>query len=270
MNDFQPIFLEDLRISIPGYSILRFAHHRHTPKSDLIEEHTHTHSQFLLYLRGQGIQTFTGDPIPVRRGVLLYFPPHTPHGFIKSTKSSPLSMVINFKETGPTKWKANNKTLSPVKLSEIENVLNQMIQSVDLQKSSTISSASKILQIFSVLFDELKDKKFKDRKVYPITEKVRRLLHELPIIPKSPGEVAKLVKEDLSSLNRKIRRESTLNLGTLLDEARQRRSYEGLKKESLPISKIAWNCGFSDPNYFARWFRKKVGQSPVQWREGHS
>ena len=45
---------------------------------------------------------------------------------------------------------------------------------------------------------------------------------------------------------------------------------EGLKKESLPISKIAWDCGFADPNYFARWFRKKVGQSPRQWREGNS
>ena len=44
---------------------------------------------------------------------------------------------------------------------------------------------------------------------------------------------------------------------------------KGLKKESLPISKIAWDCGFADPNYFARWFRKKVGQSPRQWREGN-
>ena len=70
MNEFQPIFLEDLKISIPGYSILRFAHHRHTQKSDQIEEHTHSYSQFLLYLRGQGIQIFNGEPIQVSRGVL--------------------------------------------------------------------------------------------------------------------------------------------------------------------------------------------------------
>ena len=145
MDKFQPVFLENLRISIPGYSILRFAHHRHTPKSDLIEEHTHPHSQFLLYLRGQGIQTLNGNPQQVRRGVLLYFPPGTPHGFIKSMKIPPLSMVINFKENEPTKWKANNKFLSPIKLSEIENILNQMIQSVDLEKNSNILSASKDL-----------------------------------------------------------------------------------------------------------------------------
>jgi AraC-like DNA-binding protein len=269
MSDFQPLFLENLRISIPGYSILRFAHHRHTQKSDLIEEHTHAHSQFLLYLRGQGIQTLDGEPLAVRRGVLLYFPPNTPHGFIKSIKSPPLSMVINFKENTCARGRVRNKALSPVRLSEIENILNQMIQSVGLQKTRNISSASKILQIFSLLFDELESKKSQERKVCPVTEKVRRSLRELPVIPKSPGEVAKVLQEDLSSLNRKVRRESALNIGTLLDEARQKRAYDGLKKEDLPISHIAWDCGFADPNYFARWFRKKVGQSPRQWREGN-
>ena len=117
MNKFQPIFLENLRISIPGYSILRVAHHRHTPKSDLVEEHEHSYSQLLLYLRGQGIQTYSGEPIAVRRGALLYFPPGTRHGFIKSMKSPPLSLVINFKENGVKKWQVKNKVLLPVTLS---------------------------------------------------------------------------------------------------------------------------------------------------------
>ena len=270
MDKFQPIFLEDLRISIPGYTILRLAHHRHTLKSDLIEEHTHTHSQFLLYLRGQGVQILNDEPMPVRRGALLYFPPGTPHGFIKSLKSPPLSLVINFKENKAKNWQFKNKVLLPVRLSEIESILNQMIQSVDLHKAHSILASSKILQIFSLLFNELDEAGINNRTVYPVTEKVRRLLNELPIIPKAPNEIAKIFGENLSSLNRKIRRESALNLGILLDETRQKRSYEGLKKECLPISKIAWDCGFSDPNYFARWFRKKVGQSPRQWREGNS
>ena len=55
----------------------------------------------------------------------------------------------------------------------------------------------------------------------------------------------KLLKEDLSSLNRKVWHETGLNIGTLLNEERQKKSYEGLKKKSF-ISKIAWECGFSD------------------------
>ena len=269
MNKFQPIFLENLRISIPGYSIFRFAHHRHTKKSDLIEEHTHKHSQFLLYLRGQGIQTLNNEPIAVRRGILFYFPPDTQHGFIKSNKSPPLSMVINFKENIAAKFNTHFKILSPIRLSEIEKNLNHMINSVNLQKSQNIFSASKILQVFSILYEELEDQKNQYRNVYPETERIRRSLRDLVIIPKSPNEIAKLLKEDLSSLNRKVRHETGLNIGTLLNEERQKKSYEGLKKENLSISKIAWECGFSDPNYYARWFRKQVGQSPRQWRAGN-
>ena len=42
-----------------------------------------------------------------------------------------------------------------------------------------------------------------------------------------------------------------------------------LKDEKIPIARVAWDCGFQDPNYYARWFRKKIGQSPRQWRAGH-
>jgi len=110
--------------------------------------------------------------------------------------------------------------------------------------------------------------KKKERKVLPVTQKIRSLLQNLEIIPKSAGELASILDEELSSLNRKIRQESTLNLSTLLNEIRQNRAFDELKNPTLPISQIAWNCGFADPNYFARWFRKKVGQSPRQWRIG--
>jgi AraC-like DNA-binding protein len=141
-----------------------------------------------------------------------------------------------------------------------------MIASVDLTPVQNIQLSSDILKIFSILLGELE--KREERKVLPVTQKIRSLLQNLEIIPKSAGELASILDEDLSSLNRKIRQESTLNLSTLLNEIRQNRAFDELKNPSLPISQIAWNCGFADPNYFARWFRKKVGQSPRQWRIG--
>jgi AraC-like DNA-binding protein len=156
--------------------------------------------------------------------------------------------------------------ISAERLSEVERTLNQMIASVDLTPVQNIQLSSDILKIFSILLGELEKKK--ERKVLPVTQKIRSLLQNLEIIPKSAGELASILDEDLSSLNRKIRQESTLNLSTLLNEIRQNRAFDELKNPTLPISQIAWNCGFADPNYFARWFRKKVGQSPRQWRIG--
>ena len=63
-------------------------------------------------------------------------------------KSPPLSLVINFKENGAKKWRVKNKVLLPVTLSEIESILNQMIQSVDLHKAHSILASSKILTNF--------------------------------------------------------------------------------------------------------------------------
>ena len=118
MKKFQPLFLENLRVSIPGFSILRFAHHRHTPKSDQVEEHQHGHSQFLLYLRGQGVQTLNHDPIAVRR--VPFFSSSYFSWFYKSTPSPPMSLVINFKQKDQKFRLTKNKVLSPSKLSEIE------------------------------------------------------------------------------------------------------------------------------------------------------
>ena len=269
MKEFQPMFLENLRISIPRFSILRFAHHRHSEKSDQITEHEHRYSQFLLYLRGQGIQTTQSVLYPVRRGSFLYFPPKTRHGFKKVNKASPFSVVINFKEKKQTYEMAQFKALSPTNLTEIESTLNQMVGSVDLGNSNSISIASGILNLFSLLFQVLTDDPSSTRQVHPVTGMVRKALAQLNQIPHRPSEIARFMKEDLSSLNRKIRHETGLNVGTLLDENRQKRAFEGLQKKEASISQIALDCGFRDPNYFARWFRNKVGQSPRQWRNGN-
>jgi AraC-like DNA-binding protein len=35
---------------------------------------------------------------------------------------------------------------------------------------------------------------------------------------------------------------------------------------SLSLGEIAWRCGFLDPGYFARLFRKRFGVTPSMWR----
>ncbi|WP_305096744.1 helix-turn-helix domain-containing protein [Croceibacterium aestuarii] len=38
----------------------------------------------------------------------------------------------------------------------------------------------------------------------------------------------------------------------------------------LPVSEIAWRCGFLDAGYFTRLFRKRFGITPRAWRAGHA
>lgn len=40
-----------------------------------------------------------------------------------------------------------------------------------------------------------------------------------------------------------------------------------LKTTQLPIYEICEQCGFNDPHYFCRWFKKEKGVSPLQYRK---
>ena len=40
------------------------------------------------------------------------------------------------------------------------------------------------------------------------------------------------------------------------------------RARGLSVGEIAFRCGFLDPGYFARAFRKRFGRTPSEWREG--
>ena len=266
LPEFQPIYLKDLQISIPGISIIRLAHQRHSPKSDRVTNHQHKHSQILLYLRGHGLQKISRKQIEVHRGSLLYFPPSTEHGFGKSQKMPPLSLVLDFNEAKIMSKTVINRSVSLNLLNEIENAINRLVMNTDLKKEQSAQSAGIILQLFGLLYENLQNKEFNNQKIYPYTSKIRRLLTDQARVIRFPREVTQLLKEDLSSINRKLRNESGMKLGNLIDEDRLNKCQQELRNSSSKVSEIAWRCGFLDPNYFARWFRRKTGQTPTQWR----
>lgn len=265
---FQPLFLENLVLSIPGFTIQRFAYHRHSSEIDSVHPHKHTHSQFLLYLRGQGIQIMESGTIPVMRGSLLYLPPRSLHGFMKSMKTAPLSIVFDFKEKKPMAQKPISLLLPPPTLSHIEQILHQLIHSADQSSQSSPATVAETLTLFALLHQNALGANDPRKVIHPVTTKVRRLLKHSTEPARGPSDLARELGEDLSSLNRKLRNECGLNLGKIIDEYRLELSYKGLRMQQKPIAETAWDAGFQDPNYFARWFRKKVGQSPREWRRG--
>jgi AraC-like DNA-binding protein len=55
-----------------------------------------------------------------------------------------------------------------------------------------------------------------------------------------------------------------------LMHVRCQKATERLKGTDRTITDIAFDCGFSDSNYFTRCFRKTIGQTPKQYRQGFS
>ena len=59
---------------------------------------------------------------------------------------------------------------------------------------------------------------------------------------------------------------STLHLlhAAILAEAKR-----GLLYSARPISDIAYDLGFDDPAYFSRFFTRRAGRTPTQFRAQH-
>lgn len=71
-------------------------------------------------------------------------------------------------------------------------------------------------------------------------------------------------------LNRVARAEAGLSALDLVHERLAREACRRLIYIAAPISKLAFELGFDDPAYFCRFFRRRTGLSPRQYRTAHA
>ncbi len=69
-----------------------------------------------------------------------------------------------------------------------------------------------------------------------------------------------------SQLSRKMMVISGYNLSSYILNMRMNKAKKLLADEKIPITEIAYNCGFYDPAYFSRTFKKQTGFTPSQYR----
>jgi AraC-like DNA-binding protein len=58
-----------------------------------------------------------------------------------------------------------------------------------------------------------------------------------------------------------------LSPGVYLEERRLERASELLRDRALTVAEVARRCGYADPAYFCRAFRRRRGSSPDAWRQ---
>ena len=67
-----------------------------------------------------------------------------------------------------------------------------------------------------------------------------------------------------SQLNRKIKALTGMTPNNYIKTLRLKKSYELLKEKGSRVSDVAYQTGFSDPNYFTICFKKEFGENPSQ------
>ena len=82
------------------------------------------------------------------------------------------------------------------------------------------------------------------------------------------GDMAAAAAMSRSGLQRKMKQIMGVTPLDFLREARMKRACHLLSSTDMPISDVAYSCGYSDPKYFSRSFKASKGKSPKEWRNG--
>jgi AraC-like DNA-binding protein len=80
------------------------------------------------------------------------------------------------------------------------------------------------------------------------------------------GDMAAAAAVSRSGLQRKLKEAMGITPQDLLREARIKRACQLLCQADMNVSEVAYACGFSDPKYFSRSFKQRVGVSPTEYK----
>jgi AraC-like DNA-binding protein len=101
----------------------------------------------------------------------------------------------------------------------------------------------------------------------PMLQRVMRFVEEnISNSEAGVGDMAAAAAVSRSGLQRKLKEAMGITPQDLLREARIKRACQLLCQADMNVSEVAYACGFSDPKYFSRSFKQRVGVSPTEYK----
>ncbi|MBL9187105.1 MAG: AraC family transcriptional regulator [Opitutaceae bacterium] len=252
MLAWSPLLIQKIEIHALGFVLRKLQLNRHRDAE--VAAHGHDYAQLILYLTGEGVQTVNARRHRAHTGDLFVIPAGTPHGFSTVGHSRPLCLVLDYELEGHGRVRAAHRMLSPATLNE----LHALLARVPRKGRLTLTDYSAILAVVARLLGHAPANPAPAPTLFEsLREHVRA--------PAPLNRIARGLGYHPDHLSRKLKRESGLGLRTLRDRVRLEAAEAALR--SLPtVAEAATQCGFDDPNYFARWFRRQTGQTPSAWR----
>lgn len=254
MLAWSPVLIQKIEIHALGFVLRKLQLNRHRDAE--VSAHQHAWAQLILYLSGEGVQRVGERTRTARAGDLFVIPPGLPHGFTLKGRSRPLCLVLDYQLQRAGRIRASHRRLPPVTLNE----LHAMLARVPAKGRLRLADYSAILAVVARLLDPTPA---------PAAEAARGVFHKVCELIQAPGsltEVARHAGYHPDHLTRKLKGEAGIGLRALRHRVRMEAAQAALRRAST-IAEAAEQCGFDDPNYFARWFRQQTGQTPSAWKQ---
>ena len=245
--------------------VKRLELHRHLPETARLGSHSHPHWQALVYLSGHGVQQIARSLHPISAGSLVILPPGSRHSFRRETGQPPLCLMLDFRASWQKRFAV--RSLAAFEIARVRSVLADMARlNDDKRMPDQIGRAALALRLLAQISEA--------SGWYPRTVRHSALtvLHQVQkLLEKDakPKTVAAALGYHPDYLSRLVRAETGLGLGGLAAQIRLQRVQKLLREHDL-VRDAAAGAGFFDQNYFARWFKKQTGRTPLEWKAGRA
>lgn len=260
----EPIVLRRLRLRCGDWVVHSLRVNRHLQPFDRLAPHRHPHGQLLLYLRGHGEQRVGGTRHAVGPGAVFFVPPGRLHDFQESAPRRAICLVSDLGGPAVKRQGFRHGWLSAEALASVR----QQVAALSAETDGTLDLSAGGAALFII---ETCRRHCGTRPAPGGTgAAVLRRLQRAWSTDRDgrwprPAELARRAGLQKDYLNRLVRRACGLTLGQWRDRELLRAAEADLKRGAT-VTSVADALGFSDPSYFARWFRKQTGLPPSQWR----
>jgi AraC family transcriptional regulator, transcriptional activator of pobA len=271
MKKYRPLVLQKLDIRVPHFHIRQVALHQHLPETTALQPHFHNYSQCLLYLSGQGRQQVAGQSYSVRTGTAVFLPPRVKHAFHRDANRRPICLVVDFDWRGARGKQAKFALLPASVLREVRQQL-AAISHLErrMHAAEPLHMSALILRLLDLMLSGMAmTQQQHSESLSPVSRKVEALLASQDPASLTAGKLAQLAGYQHDYLNRLLKNQAGLTLGQFRARKLVAR-VQRMLQQTDSVADVSTSAGFSDPNYFSRWFRKQTGMTPSQWQRSVS
>ena len=242
-----------------GVSQNVFYHHR---------AHKHSCFELILNLEGSGSIKIGDELSPFYPGSIHLIPPHTLHG--KNSEDGFRDIFIQLDSWGDSSYEMEKHhflTFSDDEEKTIESLFRMMLLRYLRQKKPDA-----VLFAMCELVMQLSKEHYEAKKVDHTVEKI---VQQITLSFNDPDFRVSDVLEHSGYAKDYIRRRFIAEMGmppaaylTFIRISNAKKLLRMQDQMENTIAEIAAMCGYYDPSYFSRVFKKETGQSPAEYAEG--
>lgn len=259
-----PIVLRRLQLRCGDWSVRALRVNRHLQPFERYAPHRHPHGQLLLYLRGHGEQRIGRQRYPAGPGAVFFIPPGRIHEFREHAPRRAICLVADLGGAAPKRHGFRRGQLSAESLASVRQQV--AVLSAEDGRNLDLTAGGAALLILDACRRACAGETSVPRSGSSVLGRMQRAWRvgtdgRWP----RPGELARRTGWQKDYLNRLVRRACGLTLGQWRDRELLRAAEDELKRGAR-VAAVSASLGFSDPSYFARWFRKQTGLPPSHWQ----